>query len=258
MCWDNSTRGLDASTAVDYVRSLRIITDLTGGTSIATLYQAGEGIYALFDKVCVIDEGRCIYFGPANEAVAYFESLGFHKPPRQTSADFLTGITDEHERTIKHGWESRAPRTPQEMEQAYRNSQYHQTALDEASETFESEKGTLDTFKHAVREDKKRQIAKSSPYTVSFFEQVYYCFQREIQIQLAKSNRSGYYIKYSTIVVCSLIVASLFYGEGQQTSAGGCSSRELPLIHKLTSIHSLRTRRYSILLGALYRLAAAA
>jgi ATP-binding cassette subfamily G (WHITE) protein 2 (SNQ2) len=36
-CWDNSSRGLDASTALDFVRSLRIMTDVLGQTTFATL-----------------------------------------------------------------------------------------------------------------------------------------------------------------------------------------------------------------------------
>ncbi len=37
-CWDNPTRGLDASTALDCVRSLRIMTDVLGQTTFVTLY----------------------------------------------------------------------------------------------------------------------------------------------------------------------------------------------------------------------------
>jgi len=36
-CWDNSSRGLDASTALDFARSLRIMTDVLGQTTFATL-----------------------------------------------------------------------------------------------------------------------------------------------------------------------------------------------------------------------------
>ncbi|KAF5015326.1 hypothetical protein F66182_13380, partial [Fusarium sp. NRRL 66182] len=71
-CWDNSTRGLDASTALDYAKSLRIMTDISRRTTFVTLYQAGEGIYELMDKVLVIDEGRMLFQGPANEAKQYF------------------------------------------------------------------------------------------------------------------------------------------------------------------------------------------
>jgi ATP-binding cassette subfamily G (WHITE) protein 2 (SNQ2) len=40
-CWDNPTRGLDASTALDCVRSLRVMTDVLGQTSFVTLYAIG-------------------------------------------------------------------------------------------------------------------------------------------------------------------------------------------------------------------------
>ncbi|TIC09163.1 P-loop containing nucleoside triphosphate hydrolase protein [Wallemia mellicola] len=211
MCWDNSTRGLDATTAVDYVRSLRIITDITGGTSIATLYQAGEGIYELFDKVCVVDEGRCIYYGPANEACSYFESIGFYKPPRQTSADFLTSVTDIHERTIKPGWEGRAPRTSEELEKVYKDSQYYQAAVASADQALTAENNHLGDFKTSVREDKKRRMAKTSPYTVSFIEQIYYCLIREIQLQ--KSQISALRTKFATILFSALTISSLFYDQ---------------------------------------------
>jgi ATP-binding cassette subfamily G (WHITE) protein 2 (SNQ2) len=82
VCWDNSTRGLDASTALDYAKSLRIMTDLSRRTTFVTLYQAGEGIYELMDKVLVIDEGRMLYQGPAREARQYFIDLGFYCPPQ--------------------------------------------------------------------------------------------------------------------------------------------------------------------------------
>jgi ATP-binding cassette subfamily G (WHITE) protein 2 (SNQ2) len=73
VCWDNSTRGLDASTALDYANSLRVMTDISNRTTFVTLYQAGEGIYQLMDKLLVIEGGRMIYQGPARDAKAYFE-----------------------------------------------------------------------------------------------------------------------------------------------------------------------------------------
>ena len=37
-CWDNSTRGLDASTALDFAKGLRIMTDVLGQTTFVSLY----------------------------------------------------------------------------------------------------------------------------------------------------------------------------------------------------------------------------
>lgn len=75
-CWDNSTRGLDASTALEWAKALRAMTDVQGLSTIVTLYQAGNAIYNLFDKVLVLDQGKQIYYGPAAEAKPFMENLG--------------------------------------------------------------------------------------------------------------------------------------------------------------------------------------
>ena len=72
----SSTRGLDSSTALEFVRALRIATDTSKLTTIMSLYQAGESIFDLFDKVCVIYEGQMAYFGPAHQARQYFTDMG--------------------------------------------------------------------------------------------------------------------------------------------------------------------------------------
>ena len=93
--WDNSTRGLDASTALLFVQSLRKLTDLFNLTTVVTLYQAGNGIYDLFDKVLVLDKGEQIYFGPRESARSFFEELGFICADGANVADYLTGMVAE-------------------------------------------------------------------------------------------------------------------------------------------------------------------
>ncbi|KAI9261221.1 ABC-2 type transporter-domain-containing protein [Helicostylum pulchrum] len=100
-CWDCATRGLDSSSALDYVRSLRIMTDIFQKTTISTLYQASESIFNLFDKVMVLDEGRCIYFGPANQAKIFFTKMGFYCPDRKSTPDFLTGLCNMNNKSIR-------------------------------------------------------------------------------------------------------------------------------------------------------------
>ena len=89
MCHDNSTRGLDALTALEYVQALRIVTDVASVSTILSIYQCGEHIYDLFDKVALLDAGELIYFGPATKARQYFQNLGYEAPERQTTSDFL-------------------------------------------------------------------------------------------------------------------------------------------------------------------------
>ena len=54
-CWDNSTRGLDASTALEYCRSLRVLTNLAKVSTIVTIYQVGEGLYEVCSLSFIID-----------------------------------------------------------------------------------------------------------------------------------------------------------------------------------------------------------
>lgn len=44
-CWDNSTRGLDSATALEFVKSLRLSAELIGATCVVAIYQASQSIY---------------------------------------------------------------------------------------------------------------------------------------------------------------------------------------------------------------------
>lgn len=94
-CWDNSTRGLDASTALQYVKTIRTMTDTFGLATIVTLYQAGNAIFDQFDKVLVLDKGEQLYYGPASYARNFMEDLGFLCPDGANVADFLTGTCND-------------------------------------------------------------------------------------------------------------------------------------------------------------------
>ena len=70
----------------------------------------------------VLYEGRQIYFGCKDEAKAYFMDMGWHCPDRQTTADFLTSLTNPEERIPKPGFEQKVPRTPDEFAKAWETS----------------------------------------------------------------------------------------------------------------------------------------
>jgi len=61
---------------LEFVQALRISTDILKLTTVASLYQAGESLYEHFDKVCVIYEGRMVYYGPVSQAKEYFMEMG--------------------------------------------------------------------------------------------------------------------------------------------------------------------------------------
>ncbi|KAG0141461.1 hypothetical protein CROQUDRAFT_68265 [Cronartium quercuum f. sp. fusiforme G11] len=219
--WDNSTRGLDASTALQYAKSLRILTNIFKTTMFVTLYQAGEGIYEQFDKVCLISEGRQVYFGPASQARAYMMGLGYKNLPRQTTADYLTGCTDPNERQFADDVDpATVPKTAEEMEQAYLSSDIYQQMQAEMKAyraEVESENKQREDFFHAVREDRHRGTSKKSPHTVSFFTQLRALVVRETQLKL--QDRLGLMFSWGTTLVLAVVNGSLFLNL-PTTSAG--------------------------------------
>ncbi|KAL9099861.1 MAG: hypothetical protein Q9163_004697, partial [Psora crenata] len=209
-CWDNSTRGLDASTALQYTKVIRAMTDAVGLASVVTLYQAGNGIYELFDKVLVLDAGKEMYYGPMEEARPFMESLGFFCDPSANVADFLTGVTVPTERQIRDGFESRFPRTAAEIRAEYLRSPIKVEMEKEYNfpNTLESQQNT-EQFKAAVASEQHKLLPKGSPLTVGFPTQVGACIVR--QYHILKGDKATLIIKQAATLVQSLIVGSLFY-----------------------------------------------
>ncbi|KAI9796436.1 MAG: hypothetical protein M1835_004101 [Candelina submexicana] len=211
-CWDNSTRGLDASTALEYVQSLRSLTNMAHISTSVALYQAGESLYNLFDKVLLIDDGKCAYFGTTEDARGYFESLGFDCPDRWTTADFMTSVGDKHERNIKPGFEDRIPRSAEQFEHAYRNSEVFKKNITDVEE-FETHTEQLKEERHAAQ---TKATAKKN-YTLPFHKQVYACTQRQFLVMFG--DQGSLIGKWGGIFFQALIVGSLFYNM-PKTSAG--------------------------------------
>jgi ABC-type multidrug transport system ATPase subunit/ABC-type multidrug transport system permease subunit len=209
-CWDNSTRGLDASTALEYVKAIRAMTDILGLSTIVTLYQAGNGIYDQFDKVLVLDEGKQLYYGPRQDAVPFMEDLGFICVDGSNKGDYLTGVTVPTERKIGPGYENKFPRTNDDIAVVYDQSQTKAYMLAEAQSYPESEEARVNTmaFKDLVIKEKNKGL-RDSPVSANFLKQVQFAVMR--QYQLLWGDKPTMVIKQVATLVQALIGGSLFY-----------------------------------------------
>ncbi|KAJ3045021.1 hypothetical protein HDV00_012442 [Rhizophlyctis rosea] len=209
--WDGATRGLDASAALDFTKSLRILTDLLQKTTIVTLRQASEDMYQLFDKVMLLSEGKCIYFGPADQAKAHFEELGFECGKRITTPDFLTSVTDPKERKIRPGWENRIPKTTDDFVKAFNSSPTNHSTLS-SLRTYEQ---TLHTHKTASLLRKRTAARRSdrklisSAHTTTFFQQTWACMKREWDQVLG--DKFSLVHRYAYNALMAIVVGTLFW-----------------------------------------------
>jgi ATP-binding cassette subfamily G (WHITE) protein 2 (PDR) len=211
-CWDNATRGLDSASALDYVRALRLSSQIFETTHLVALYQASQNVYDLFHKVIVLYEGREIFFGSTLRAKQYFEEMGWHCPPRQTTADFLTSLTNPSERQPQEGHDSSVPRTAEDFEKYWKDSadykQLH-SEIHHLEQELESQ-GAEATFNESYRQRRAKHTLSHSPYVISIPMQVKICTARAYQ--RIWNDRSSTMTTIGGQIVMSLIIGSLFFG----------------------------------------------
>ncbi|KAH8709999.1 ABC multidrug transporter-like protein [Phaeosphaeriaceae sp. PMI808] len=219
--WDNSTRGLDSATALKFVKALRVSSDMTGGAAAVAIYQASQSVYDQFDKATVLYEGRQIYFGPADEAKAYFERQGWFCPARQTDSDFLTAITNPSERQARKGMENKVPRTPEDFEKYWHQSQKRKNLLQEIADFDEQNPADEQTTLNQLRDKKKftqaKHVRPKSPYILSVPMQVRLNTKRAYQRIWGDVTSTATQAVLNLII--ALIVGSIYHGHSNGTSS---------------------------------------
>lgn len=146
--------------------------------------------------------------------------MGWRNPPRQTDGDFLTSVTNPQERKPRKGMEDKVPRTPDEFEKYWRNSEEYaelQKGISQHEQDFPSGGDTLGQFKESHRARQARHTRKESPYLISIPMQIRYCTNRAYQ-RLWNDKTSTVTTVIGQIVM-ALIIGSIFYGTPDDTSS---------------------------------------
>ncbi|KAJ7715520.1 hypothetical protein B0H16DRAFT_1741855 [Mycena metata] len=227
--WDNSTRGLDASTALEFERALRIATDVSRLMTIVSIYQASETLYALFDKVCVLSEGRMVYFGPTDQAREYFLSLvSPYVPPSWVHGVVgchFSQVTDPPGRVVRPGLtpaeDQARPRSSAELAEHLLVSSLMEANVEDIN-TFNEECATgheerVEKDKRSAHAEHAKGTRRASPYTVSLFMQARAVMLRRVQIIMGAKIPT--LITLSTLILQGVIVGSVFLNFPQATSA---------------------------------------
>lgn len=194
-----------SSTALEFLQALRITTDHARVTTIASLYQAGEPLYRVFDKVCVMYEGRMAYFGPADRARQYFIDIGYEPANRQTTADFLVSgrlfpciytLMDTNSavrrqsptpnaRVVRAGYKSRAPRTAAEFAAYYNSSsaaQLNREDMERYRAKYVSNPERMSAYRESVKAEHAKTAPHDSPFIISIPMQLRAVIVRRVQI----------------------------------------------------------------------------
>ena len=218
-CWDNATRGLDAATALEFIRALKTSAAILDATPLIAIYQCSQDAYNLFDNVIVLYEGYQIFFGRADKAKEFFVEMGYKCPSRQTTADYLTSLTNPAERVVIPGFENKVPRTAKEFSDYWRASPEYTALTTKIDAYFKKvETGeTRDAYKESHVAKQSQHIAPTSPFTVSFTMQVKYLIGRNFL--RVKGDPSITIFSIFGQGAMGLILSSVFYNLSQTTGS---------------------------------------
>ncbi|KYK68264.1 ATP-binding cassette G family transporter ABCG107 [Toxoplasma gondii TgCatPRC2] len=89
---DEPTSGLDAALAFETMKLLLRLARHGGRTILCTIHQPRSQLFAMFDRLVLMFEGRIVFQGPARHCVSYFAKRGFHCPPQFNPADFILDL----------------------------------------------------------------------------------------------------------------------------------------------------------------------
>ncbi|ONM52849.1 ABC transporter G family member 11 [Zea mays] len=98
---DEPTSGLDSAASFHVMSRIAGLARAERVTVVATMHQPSSEVFQLFHGLCLMAYGRMVYFGPASDAIQFFDSNGYPCPMRRNPSDhFLMMINKDFERSL--------------------------------------------------------------------------------------------------------------------------------------------------------------
>jgi len=187
---DEPTTGLDSTTASSVMKLLKRQAE-KGRTIIFSIHQPRYSIFKLFDRLTLLSAGETIYHGVANDALPYFENLGYQCETHDNPADFFLDLLS-NDVIQKDGGKSR-------LCKLYENSNTY-------TEITASNQSTLNTLTETNNEV---EVVKTPSYQASFIKQMGIVCQRAL-LNLVRNPR-GFILQVFVSIVFSAMVGGIYY-----------------------------------------------
>ena len=185
-----------------------------------SIYQASENLYDVFDKVCVIYEGRMVYYGPASLARQYFIDMGYEPANRQTTPDFLVAVTDPNARTAREGYQNRVPRSADEFAEYYRKSdiwEVNQEDMDAYLKEHADKPQNVLAYRESAWAEHATTASKNSSYVTSIPMQTRAVMVRRLQI--LKGSMAAQVTNTVAFMIQAIVVGTVFLRIPNTTTA---------------------------------------
>ncbi|XP_052218229.1 protein white-like [Dreissena polymorpha] len=161
---DEPTSGLDSFMAENIVQTLQQ-TARRGKTVICTIHQPSSEVFALFDHVIVMAEGRVAFMGGAKQALDFYKGIGLSCPVNFNPADFYI-----HTMAVRPGKETECKAQIEHICNTFDESENRKAILRDIKSLAESPQE-----KEIIIEE---ALSSTSRYEAAFFQQFMAVFVR--------------------------------------------------------------------------------
>lgn len=258
---DEPTTGLDSSTANAVLLLLKRMSK-QGRTIIFSIHQPRYSIFKLFDSLTLLASGKLMFHGPAQEALEYFASAGYHCEPYNNPADFFLDVINGDSSAVvlnrdEEGQEANKTEEPSKREKPIIENLAEFYAN---SSIYRESKAELDRLPKA---QKKKGISafKESEYVTSFCHQLRWIAKRSFKNLLGNPQAS--IAQVIVTIILSLVIGAIYFGlpndrAGIQNRAGvlfflttnqcfsSVSAVELFVVEKKLFIHEYISGYYRV------------
>ncbi|OWZ18175.1 ABC transporter [Phytophthora megakarya] len=194
---DEISTGLDSAATFDIITMQRSIAKKFHKTVVISLLQPSPEVFALFDNVMILNEGRVMYHGPRESALSYFEGLGLKRPPYRDVADFLMDLGTNKQYQYEVG--SGVPRSAREFAAAFEYSPIYTRVL----------KDVEDSVYSSIGHDKKMDMDAQPEFYQSFWASTALLIKR--QFAMMRREMSGLIGRLAMNTVMALLYGCVFY-----------------------------------------------
>ncbi|KAM9856563.1 broad substrate specificity ATP-binding cassette transporter ABCG2b [Aulostomus maculatus] len=191
---DEPTTGLDSNTANCIINLLHKLSR-QGKTVIFSIHQPRFSIFRQFDHLALMHKGEVVYAGAADQALQYFNNLGYQIESFNNPADFFMDITNGEAKSALEPLAADDSKNPLAFK--YRQSQLCQNMLQELDHVNQSAAGGVKSQQEAA------------DYVTSFFYQLHVVCGRTILNTLRNPQTS--YAQLALNIFFAILVGLIYY-----------------------------------------------
>ncbi|NXN79038.1 ABCG2 protein, partial [Bombycilla garrulus] len=214
---DEPTTGLDASTANAVLLLLKRMSK-KGKTIIFSIHQPRYSIFRLFDSLTLLAAGRVLYHGPAQQAIEYFQSIGYQCEPYNNPTDFFLDVIngDSTAVAMSKADESNTAESTEE------HSEYDKTLAEQLAEKYSNSAYYQETKAHlesisSGNTKKTKELFRQITYANSFLHQLKWVSRRTFKNLIGNPQASVAQLCITAFL--GLVVGAIYFGL-EENSAG--------------------------------------